>query len=40
MTITDKVKKIVKGIWAFCSYFFWPQKKKQFEDTMKINDNI
>ena len=36
--ITDSVKQIAKGIWAFCSYLFWPQKKKRFEDTVNFND--
>ena len=38
MKITDCVKQIAKGMWAFCSYLFWPQKKKRFEDLVKIND--
>lgn len=23
--ITDKIKALGKGMWALCSYLFWPQ---------------
>ena len=38
MKITDSVKQIAKGMWAFCSYLFWPQRKKRFDETVKFND--
>lgn len=24
---SEKLKSILKGVWAFCSFVFWPQRR-------------